>query len=156
MKPKNPCIIMDIDGTLANAAHRLHLLPKGTHETGRAPDASWETFFAAADGDSVHEEIRALNNQMAERYAVFMVTGRRESQRAQTEAWLKKHDIHYHYLIMRPDGDYRKDYEVKREILTAIRGMGFEPLFAVEDRKSVTQMWREAGLRCLQVCEGEY
>ena len=33
---------------------------------------------------------------------------------------------------------------------------GFRPLFAVEDRNSVVKMWRDLGLTCMQVAEGNF
>jgi len=146
-----PCIIMDIDGTLANAEHRVHLLNR---ESGGKPD--WPAFLAAAKDDVANPEIVALNNTMARAYEVIVVTGRSEDDREMTENWLMKFNVNYSQLWMRPAGDRRQDTEVKAEILRELREMGYEPLFAVEDRASVTKMWRENGVRCLQVCEGDY
>lgn len=152
----NKCVVMDIDGTLANAEHRIHLLPVNRRETGVAPSQCWEEFFAEAGSDEVIEEIKILNNLMFGEYTVFACTGRAEKDRQMTVEWLEKHEIQFDFLFMRADGDHRKDTEVKKEMLDRIRSLNFEPLFAVEDRKSVTQMWRENGVRCLQVCEGDY
>ena len=33
---------------------------------------------------------------------------------------------------------------------------GFDPVLVFEDRDRVVQMWRDAGLKCLQVKPGEY
>ena len=33
---------------------------------------------------------------------------------------------------------------------------GYNPLLVFEDRDRVVQMWRDAGLKCLQVKPGEY
>jgi phosphoglycolate phosphatase-like HAD superfamily hydrolase len=149
---------MDIDGTLANADHRLHLLPKNSsHETGKPVDEAWQAFFDACDGDKVYPEIRALNNAMAAAgYHVWVLTGRRRSAEAVTIEWLVRHQIVWTALMMRPEDDYRPDTEVKKDMLAALRAGGYEPLFAVEDRAGVTKMWREEGIRCLQVCEGNY
>lgn len=150
-----PFVIMDIDGTLSNPSHRLHLLPSGSHE-GKPVDTDWRAFFDAAAGDTPFPEIRILNNKMAETFPVFIVTGRSEDDRAATETWLRENDIRYDRLYMRPSGAHAPDTEIKKQILERLRAEGFEPLFAVEDRKSVTEMWRANGVRCLQVCEGNY
>ncbi|SER26378.1 HAD superfamily, subfamily IIIB (Acid phosphatase) [Faunimonas pinastri] len=150
-----PCIIMDIDGTLSNAEHRVHLLGGRTNSAiDQAPD--WEAFLAAAADDTVNEEIKLLNNAMSAHVPVFICTGRKDDQLEMTSAWLKKFGITYNFLLMRDRRDRRPDTEIKKEMLDQIRETGFEPLFAVEDRKSVTAMWRENGVRCLQVCEGDY
>jgi hypothetical protein len=148
-------VIMDIDGTLANAEHRLHLLGR-LHDPKVETPPDWKAFLAAAKDDVAHREIVELNNAMSERALVFVVTGRNARDEGMTRAWLRDSNVLYDRLYMRGVEDRRCDTEVKREILDHIRGEGFEVLFAVEDRKRVTAMWREAGVRCLQVCEGEY
>lgn len=152
MSDKTPCIIMDIDGTLANADHRIHLLvpPDGGKK-------DWEAFLAAAPGDSINPEILALNNAMSDAgYKVFVCTGRNENTAYATTAWLKNNGVQYDAIAFRAVNDRRDDVVVKKEMLDSIRESGFEILFAVEDRKGVTKMWRENGVRCLQVCEGDY
>jgi hypothetical protein len=149
------CVLMDIDGTLANAEHRVHLIPRdGTpsHEVGPA----WQAFFDRSHLDTVNDEIKTLNNAMHAVTTVFMVTGRPETDRTNTSHWLRQNGIRFNGLFMRPAGDRRPDTVVKKEVLEHIRDLGYEILFAVEDRASVTKMFRENGVRCLQVCEGDY
>lgn len=57
---------------------------------------------------------------------------------------------------MRSDGDMRPDVSVKRELLRAIEREGFSPWLTIDDRSSVVSMWREEGLTCLQVAEGDF
>ena len=153
-------VIVDIDGTLADATHRLHLLPSNAAKgpgTDQKVDASWDAFLDAADADGVYHHIRLISNLVASQMPVFLITGRKEKQRAMTEAWLRRHGITYHRLYMRGNDDHRPDTVVKFEEFQRIVADGFEPMFAIEDRKSVTRMWREqAGIPCLQVCEGDY
>jgi hypothetical protein len=147
-------VIMDIDGTLANAEHRLHLLPERRPEVNRSQ--AWEEFLAEAYADAINHEIRVLNNALHEHALIFVVTGRDARDEDMTRRWLAEHCIQFDRLYMRPKGDRRQDTEVKAEILEQIRAEGFEVLLAVEDRASVTAMWRANGVRCLQVCEGNY
>lgn len=143
------CVIMDIDGTLANADHRIHLL------LGEKKD--WPAFLAAAPGDSVNEEIKILNNTLYQDNVIVICTGRNEKTRAETEKWLADNGISYDHLLMRPADDFSEDTIVKKAMLDQVRGeMGLVPLFAVEDRKKVAAMFRENGVRCLHVCEGDY
>lgn len=150
------CIIMDIDGTLADAEHRIHLLPSKRRDEGKPPSEAWREFYLASVDDAVIEEIRTLNNKLAEDYPVLLCTGRSDEDRELTINWLNRHDIRWNYLFMRRAGDHRPDTVVKKEMLDDLRAEGFLPLFAVEDRAGVTKMWRENGVRCLQVCEGNY
>ena len=57
---------------------------------------------------------------------------------------------------MRKSGDRRPDHVVKRELLRAIQGDGFEPTMAIEDRVQVVDMWRGQGLICLQCGPGKF
>jgi len=155
-------VIMDVDGTLANADHRLHLLPanrciqKDGAEGRLHVDRAWREFLDAAVDDAPNPEIVALSNAMFDRALIFVVTGRDARDEAMTRNWLRDAGVMVDRLYMRPMGDRRCDTDIKREILGQIRAEGFNVLFAVEDRKRVTAMWRESGVRCLQVCEGDY
>jgi len=57
---------------------------------------------------------------------------------------------------MRKANDRRPDYVVKLDLLNRMRHDKFDPYMVFEDRSQVVKMWRDAGIRCLQVCEGEY
>lgn len=59
-------------------------------------------------------------------------------------------------LFMRKDGDFRPDWEVKKEIYEKELKDKYEILGVFEDRTQVVQMWRSLGLTCYQVCEGNY
>jgi hypothetical protein len=59
-------------------------------------------------------------------------------------------------FYMRSDKDYRADYIVKREMLDKIRADGYDPVLVFDDRTSVVNMWREAGLRAVQVAPGDF
>lgn len=58
-------------------------------------------------------------------------------------------------LYMRPEGDKRKDSIIKYEILQNLIKENFIA-YVLDDRNQVVKMWREAGLRCLQVQEGNF
>jgi len=145
-------VIFDLDGTLADVSHRLHYV------RGATPD--WSAFFAACPDDAPHEAAIALWNMINSAVdagvgehtgiARFICSGRPESCRAATVDWLRKHGIFdwQYVLLMRGDDDRRPDHVVKRDMLRSIRGHGYEPLFAVDDRPSVVRMWRENGVTC--------
>lgn len=151
---KRSCVVMDIDGTLANADHRLHLLPKNHPDVN--PEIAWRRFYEAAINDVPNHEIVALSNAMASVAPVYIFTDRSYRDHKMTRDWLDMNDIQFDLLVMRQDGDHRPDFVVKAEMLQQLRAEGYEPLFAVDDRKGVTKMFRDAGVRCLQVCEGDY
>lgn len=136
-------VIFDIDGTLADASHRLKHIQNGSH--------NWDAFFAEAANDPVIEPIRELAHLFDDQgYRIILVSGRTDKIRGITESWLEQHAIPYHELHMRSEGDYRQDFIVKSELLDAILAAGHDIHLVVDDRPSVVAMWRERGLTCLQ------
>jgi hypothetical protein len=127
-------IICDLDGTLA-------LL------NGRSPyDAS------TCENDILNSVVASLIKDKL----VLLVSGREDKYREQTINFLDKHQIIYEKLIMRETGDFRKDSIIKKEIFdTQIRGF-YNIDFVLDDRNQVVEMWRQLGLTCLQVAEGDF
>lgn len=152
------CVIVDIDSTIADISHRLHMLPKLTKEDGSYEPSGrcWDEFHAAAVDDKPIAEIIELVELIAAAYPIILCTGRGEETREKTIAWLNKHGVFFDDLYMRPYGDFRKDTVVKGEMLANLRADGYDPIMAFDDRTAVVKMFREAGVRCLQVCDGDY
>jgi predicted kinase len=137
------CVIFDIDGTLADCTHRLHFVKHGKRD--------WDGFFAAMGADGVIEPVRELLWAVARGdLPIVICTGRPEKYRGVTQNWLGRNGIGYDLLYMRPDGDFRADHIVKKQILDGMRADGFDPFLVIDDRQSVVDMWRENGLVCLQ------
>jgi predicted kinase len=136
-------VIFDIDGTLADATHRLHWVTGGKRD--------WPAFFAAMNRDTVVKPIRALLWSLQRDNKIVLCSGRPEDYRETIEIWLSQnHIINTAALYMRAAGDYRSDHIVKAELLTKMREDGYEPWLAVDDRSSIVAMWREHGITCLQ------
>lgn len=145
-----PCIVMDIDGCLANGEDHVAAI----YKDGKL---DLDAFMSLYPQFKVNEEIKTLNNAMHEAgVKIFICTGRNEGTKYGTTKWLEAAGIKYDAIAFRRLADQRPDREVKKEMLDSIREGGFEPMFAVEDRACVTKMWRDNGVRCLQVCEGNY
>ena len=90
---------------------------------------------------------------------ILIVTARSDEYRDVTERWLNEKaglEGVFEKVYMREEGDYRDDNIVKREILSNIRLDGYDPYMALDDRGMVVDMWREEGIRCLQVRDGGY
>lgn len=74
-------------------------------------------------------------------YKILLVSGRFEKNREVTKNWLFDNDVMYNALFMRPDGDKRKDDELKEEIyLTKIKPF-YNVYGAFDDRKRIKRMW---------------
>lgn len=142
--------IFDIDGTLANTDHRNH------HLSGEKKN--WKGWFADQKHDTPYWEIVDIMKLAYDAgIKIILCTGRDEENRDATLTWFKEHDIfHFHDLLMRPKGDRRDDTVVKREMLHKLRETGYDPVCVFEDRDRVVGMWRDEGIRCLQVKPGDY
>lgn len=143
-------IIVDLDGTLCDVSHRVHFV--------KASPPNWQGFFDACVDDTPNPAVAALVAMAARaHYAILYISGRPDSHRSQTEAWLAQHGLACHTrLLMRREGDYREDTAVKRELFDQYISGRWEIAFTVDDRNSVVAMWRGMGLACFQVREGAF
>lgn len=92
------------------------------------------------------------------KWEVLLVSGREDIDycRSLTELWLKSYAVSYAALFMRRAKDYRDDVEVKREIYEREIKNRWDVLMVLDDRNKVVRMWREIGLPCFQVAEGDF
>jgi len=138
-------IIVDIDGTLANIDHRLHLI-KDTK--------NWDAFFEAMVDDTVNETVVQLMTLTYPDHAVILMSGRPNNYRWQTVEWLRRHDIHYDALLMRKAGDRRPDWVVKQELLDKYVDKSRIEV-CIDDRPSIVELWRKNGLKVIDVGTGQ-
>ena len=152
-------IVFDLDDTLANNAHRHHIL----EEEHESDEAKWNAFFDACGDDEVNPMITLLLDQLAHwalahfgvKNRVEIWTGRSERVRGKTESWLKGCVANYariNAIRMRAEGDFRPDTEVKAEWMEKYG----KPDLVFDDRNSVVKWWREQGVTCCQVKESDY
>jgi hypothetical protein len=143
-------VLFDIDGTLANIAHRRASLEKNP------PD--WKAFNAEMGNDIPNASVVSLYKVLwnANSYELILVTGRNECSRALTEQWLTWNEIPFSRLLMRADHDFRADHVIKEELLDLLLAEGKQIAFAVDDRQQVVDMWRRRGITCLQCDVGDF
>ena len=143
------CYICDIDGTVADTEHRAHYITDGHRD--------WKSWHANAHKDKPIESIiNILHMAVDNGITIVMCTGRDENCRPETIEWLNENNVPYKDLYMRKFNDRRDDDIVKFELLEQIYEDGYEPILVLEDRNRVVRMWRSAGLRCLQVADGDF
>ena len=146
-------VIVDIDGTISKVGDRLKYLLKSPKD--------WDSFYNDCFKDEPIQEIVDLVYDLyLQNYQIVFCTGRRESCREKTIAWFNNHFepeiAKYSKLLMRPNKDHRHDTEVKPELLINA-GIDFKSIsFILEDRDSMVKKWRELGIICLQVAEGDF
>ena len=142
-------VVVDIDGTISKVGDRIKCLEQSPKD--------WDSFYARCGEDLPNEDVLELIKTIQYDYTIIFVSGRRESCREDTVEWLDKYDINnYEELLLRKDRDYRHDTIVKPELLLNFLGSYDEVAFVLEDRSSVVKKWRELGLTCLQVAEGDF
>lgn len=84
-------------------------------------------------------------------YHVIILTGRDGSCENETRQWLADHGVPYDDFYIRPAGDNRKDYIIKREIYEKhIKGK-YEIELVIDDRPQVIREWRRLGLPVINV-----
>ncbi|WP_080239111.1 phosphatase domain-containing protein [Spirosoma rigui] len=137
------CILVDIDGTVADKGDRS---PFAWHRVGE-DTPRWPII-------SLVKAMRAAG------YAVIFFSGRDAVCRRETTDWLCTHfgwattDF---LLFMRPANDNRKDAIVKHELFDQHIAGRYYVEFVVDDRQQVVDMWRRTvGLPCVQVDYGNF
>ncbi len=141
-------ILCDLDGTLADCQHRVHLIltePK-----------KWTEFFAACPGDKPISHTIELLRALSHAYEIWITSGRSDECRADTESWLLANKVSYDRLVMREAKDHTDDGVLKPRWLedgTIPKG---RVAFALDDRNRVVASWRAAGVPCFQVAEGDF
>lgn len=134
-----PCIIFDIDGTLA-------------HHTSRGPFD-----YSRVHTDTVDPELLHLNWTLSQTVNdIFIVSGRDSECEQETRNWLDANKIRYDRLIMRAKRDSRPDWIIKQEIWRDIINDGFHIQYMFDDRDQVVDRARQLGLKSLQVAPGDF
>ena len=142
--------IFDIDGTIANTEHRQHYVRHRPYD--------WDSWFKEAHKDTPHwEVIDIMRLAHGAGIKCVLCTGRDEAQRQDTLDWLNDHKIvWFDKLYMRPYLDRRDDNIIKYELYEQMLADGYRPELVFEDRDRVVKMWREMGIKCLQVDYGDF
>ena len=142
-------IIFDIDGTLMDISHRKKYV------TQRPKD--WSKFREETSNDTPNQDVFAIAKALQKAgHNILIASGRNKSQRAVTLKQLMKEKLVFRALELRSDTDYRPDTEVKSGMLDKFRKQGFNPELVFDDRSSVVDMWRQRGLRAVQVAPGDF
>lgn len=150
-------VIVDIDGTIADASHRLHLIKGETKDWDAFYDAMVnDTPIEGAVGTILDELDKVVEDDTVPLHIMF-VTGRRDTHRKETEEWLQTYcalaDPGYYSLLMRADGDHRDDTVVKEELYDTHIAPNVEVVMAFEDRPRIIEMWERRGIKTVKMGE---
>ncbi len=146
-------VIFDLDGTLA-------IIDKRREMSLKSGKMDWDVFFDPENVltlDEPNQPVRYLYNLLCQKvkYDVYIISGRCFSTKVATLEWLKRNGFFDpKELIMRPEGCYTPDHILKLGWLKLLGKNRVEMVF--DDRDSVVKMWRDEGLTCFQVAEGDF
>lgn len=137
-------ILFDMDNTLSDMDHRLPLINKAN------PD--WDKFEADCDQDELiiptAEVLIAFHNIG---HRIWLWTGRSDNVKGKTLAWLTKHALPYHQLLMRPYGDQSPTEMLKKRWLNDNPVPKDQVLCAFDDDPRIVQMLQDEGVQVFQV-----
>lgn len=146
-------VIVDIDGTISKVGDRIKYFQN--------EPVDWDAFYSDSfDDEPIVNMVHLVYNLYLQRYRIVFCTARSERCRQKTLDWFNKHfepEIAKHCtLLMRPDDDERHDTIVKPQLLHDANINLSDIAFVLEDRNAMVAKWRELGLTCLQVAEGDF
>ena len=143
--------MFDVDGVLANADHRQHLLePK----PGQRKD--WKRLFERAGDDALIEEVARLTLLIDSSLQRVLLTARPTTIQDITVDWLDRFHIAWDLLVMRPAGEYAPSPVAKKVAVDELRAHGFELLLAFDDDRRNVDMFHAAGIPCIYIHSGYY
>lgn len=131
--------IFDVDGTLCDVRSVRHLV-EGHRRL-------FDQFHLSSAGCPPHDwVVEAAHQAKSDGYRILVLTGRMNKWRNLTIMWLRYHEVPCDNLVMRADGDYRKDVVVKDEMWRLLVD-NFEVDEAWDDNPNIVELWRSKGIK---------
>jgi phosphoglycolate phosphatase-like HAD superfamily hydrolase len=133
-RPLSIAALCDLDGTLCKLVSRKW----------------WE--YEACGRDVASEPIKVLLRLFGNSgYEIVLVTGRPETYREHTEAWLEKNGIEYSELIMRNVDDRTSNADFKQRVIDEHVTGKRDVILAIDDNPRTVRMFRANGIVTLDV-----
>ena len=152
MSKDKKIVIFDLDGTLALIDKRRAL---ATKDNGKF---DWDVFF---NPDNINLDlpnqpvINMANMLHKQGFRIFILSGRSDVTHQATVNWLNDNGVWWDHLVMRPQNQlYLPDNDLKQGWLDTIGKDNVAMVF--DDRNQVVDMWRQNGLTCFQVADGNF
>ena len=176
---KYPCVIFDLDGTLADVTMRRDVADHAKFSSQPPPKVYGESYHKYNKRKERHHQdmwwkrwqdpevimtdkpnthVVSICKLMKEFMgcAIIITSARTAKNMTVTKEWLAKYNIYYDELFMRPEGDFTPDNIFKKRILDKFILPKYEVLMAFDDRNQVVKMWRDNDIPCLQVADGDF
>lgn len=149
-------VIFDLDGTLALIDNRRSI---STKPNGKI---DWDVFFDPKNIDldkPNHPVIKMSQLLKQQGFRIVILSGRLKTTKDATIEWLNKFDVPFDVIKLRPDNKefkFMPDDELKKRWLDQLFTNTDDILCVFDDRDKVVKMWRDSGLTCFQVAEGNF
>lgn len=138
---KKTCYIFDLEGTLTDNSHRMHL----------ALNKQWPEYSEQLRNDPPRIEIVTIYRSLqALGFHCVISTGLSRKYVALAHSWLKRFGITPDQLLMRPEENYQASPDVKRHHLESLR-KNHTVLAVFEDREKNIVMYKQEGIPCLVI-----
>lgn len=148
MANRSMFVVFDLDGTLALNEHRQHFVQR------KVGEKDWKSFFAACDKDQLYWQVANILRMLdATGNRVEIWSGRSAEVIGKTRSWLLSRGLGHIPFRCRETGDHTPDHQLKKQWLDECPT---KPDLVFDDRASVVAMWRENGIACAQVAEGNF
>ena len=147
--PAGPCVLVDVDGVIADGWHRQHFLQNGQKD--------WKNFFANAFADTPIDGSIALTKNFDPGTIVVLLTARPHNMHTMTLKWLADHGHRWDLLIMRhrSDGGLSSP-KFKQRSVQELRDRSYEPQLAIDDDQRNVDMFRSEAIPTLYLHSGYY
>lgn len=142
-------VIVDVDGTIA--------------EKGDRNPFDWMSVEKDTPRWNVIRLVELLYHSGVK---IIIASGRDNVCREQTINWLQKFGVPYDLVVMRGEDldptaedyqpDQRRDDIIKEELFWNKIAPRYNVLHTIDDRNQVVAMWRNLGIECIQVQEGDF
>ena len=135
-------LVIDIEGTLSNAKHRMHLLKEN----------KFLEFQKQFEFDTLNKNVFLFIKQFKQfrEVEIILLTAKQERYRDIVIKWLQKYNIKYDKLIMKnediSDINFKERYAKNHKE---------EILFALEDVGKIAKMFSDNGIPCLRIEQNE-
>ena len=135
-------VIVDLEGCLSNAKHRMHLLKEN----------KFLEFQKQFENDTLNENVNIFIQQFKEfrECEIVILTAKREEYKELVVKWLKKYNVIYDKLIMK--NEELSDIKFKERYARVHKE---EIMFALDDTGKIAQMFSENGVPCLRIEQNE-
>lgn len=142
MKDSRTAVVYDLDGTLADNAHRRHLIPEDP-----TVNVGWEPWaMACADDTPIWGMITRMRLDYGQ-HQVHIVSSRDAVSYDLTAAWLNRTAGRcYEALTLREAGDERSALQLKVDYIRSLYARGIYVALAYEDIKHIAEgIWEQTG-----------